>query len=598
MSHRPPSSWRAHPAAAGRALLLLLLLVACDWNPAPTAAPGLTPGPTVAGSTPVAPRPATRPPATALPAAQIPHGGTLTVRIPADVTTLNPLFVDKGLGQLDQPAALVTSLLFSGLTRINDSLRPVPDLAESWTPAPDGLSLVFKLRPNLKWHDGTPVTSEDVIWSYHTWLNLTSTNALQYRLHDAVLQIEKADPPDSTVRFWLNKPFAPVLADLAAPILPKHLLGNVPPDKLATDPFNFQPVGTGPFVFGSHKDGENIILLPNPNYYGGTPYLGRVAFLVAPDPQVAVDALSDGTLDLAEVPQPAWEEYATRPGIQSSFNLGRWADLGSYFVAFNTRPGHALSDPRLRQAWALALSKESLVRTATGGAGQPLWTDITPASWAYAPDTPRLDNDPARARQLLADAGWTDSNGDGSADKNGEPLKISLYVRADDPTRRRAAELMGPPLAAVGISTTVVPVDFNSVITAKIDPAHDPPFEFHAMIMGWDSSAVDPDDYAIFHSSQIRSLSKPNGLNYIGYANPQFDDRIVKARSEYDYDKRAQLYAQTQAILAQDLPYYFLWADQHYLVLSRRLAGPINLDSPHYFWNVEKWYIAPGSPTP
>src|SRR5262249_40854943 len=160
----------------------------------------------------------------------------------------------------------------------------------------------------------------------------------------------------------------------------------------------------------------------------------------------------------------------------------------------------------------LALNKEALVNDATGGGGEPLWSDVHPASWAYAPDTPRLNNDPARARQLLADAGWTDTNHDGIADKNGEPLKIDLYVRADDPARVKAAQLMQVPLAAVGISVTVAPVDFNSVINSKIDPSRTPAFDFHAMIMGWDRETVDPDDYDLFSSSQIRSQSNPNGL--------------------------------------------------------------------------------------
>ncbi|HMA33143.1 MAG TPA: ABC transporter substrate-binding protein [Chloroflexia bacterium] len=573
------------------------LLLVVPWLVAACETPGPAPGPPPTATLPPGPRPSPsagqRPPTPTTPP-QVPRGGTLTIRIAHDVTTLDPFFVEKGPDTRDEAAAQVTGLIFSGLTRIDDQLRPEPDLAQSWDVAPDGLSLVFHLRPNVYWHDGAPLTSDDVIWTYNTWLNLTGTTALQYHLRDAVLQIGTASPPTSTVRFFLKKPYAPLLTDLAAPILPKHLLKDVPLADLATNSFNFKPVGTGPFQFSDHKEGENVILTANPTYYGGAPYLSRVAFLVAPDPQVAVNALSKGDLALAEVPQVAWEDYARRPGIQGIFTLGQWADLGYYFIAFNSRAGHALSDKRLRQAWALALNKDALVRTATRDGGLPIWGDINPASWAYAPDTPRLDNNAARARQLLAEAGWTDSNNDGIVDQNGTPLKITLYVRADDPARRRAAEAMGPPLAAVGISTTVALVDFDSVIQAKIDPFHDPPFDFHAMVMGWDSQFSDPDDYPLFHSSQIRSRSNPNGLNYVGYQSPQYDDLSYKARGEYDFVKRAALEAQIQQLLAQDLPYYPLWSDQHYMILSRRFQGPINLASPRYLWNVEQWWMTPG----
>jgi len=570
-------------------LVLILILAACDMpgpgpQPTPTSSGGPTPPPTQGR---FAPTPTTPP--------DVPRGGTLTVRIARDVTTLNPLFVDKGKDGTDAAAAAVTGLIFSGLTRLDDKLRPLPDLAESWDVAPDGLSLSFKLRQGVKWQDGDPLTADDVIWTYNTWLNMTATtNTLQYHLRESVLQIGPGNPPGSTVRFFLRRPYAPILADLAAPILPKHLLGGVPLDKLVANDFNFKPVGSGPFMFSSHKDGENVILAANPNYYGGAPHLTGVAFLVAPDADVAAKALTEGTLMLGELAQSAWEGLSRRPTISATLNLDRWADSSYDFVAFNTRTNQALGDVRLRQAWALALDKPPLVQAATQGAGVPLWTTINPASWAYTPDTPKLNNDPAQARKLLAEAGWADTNGDGIVDKAGEALKISIFVRADDPTRRRAAEAMGPPLAAVGISTTVAPVDFGSVIEAKIDPLHDPAFDFHAMIMGWNDQLLDPDEYLFFHSSQIPSRSSLNGLNYVGYSSPEYDDLSRKARAEYDYTKRAALYTQIQKLLASDLPYYPLWAPQHYMGMSRRVHGPIDLASPRYLWNVEKWWMAPG----
>jgi peptide/nickel transport system substrate-binding protein len=572
---------------------LALLLAACDLNPAPTTpAPGGTP--TVASTLPTGPtaRPVTPAPPTDTPPANIPKGGTLTVRIPRDVTTFNPLFMDRGPDQRDPVAAAVGGLLFSGLTRLDDRLRPQPDLATGWDVAPDGLSVVFHLRPNLQWSDGQPLTADDVIWTYSTTLAITTTTStLQYHLRDTVLQIQKVDPPDTTVKFWLKKPYGPLLSDLSAPILPRHLLGNVPLAGLDNSTFSFQPIGSGPFMYSDHQPGVNIILAANPHYYGGEPHLSRVAFLVAPKDQVAVDALNSGDLAVAEIPQEAWQNYTRRPeGNRPA--LGQWLDPGYTFLAFNDRAGVALNDARVRQAWALALDKPALVREATGGAGVPIWGDIPPYSWAYT-DTAHLNNDPARARQLLADAGWKDSNGDGIADHNGDPLALTIFVRADDPQRRRAAELMGPPLLAVGITTTVSPVDFDSVIQAKIDPGHTPPFDFRAMLMGWDKTVADPDNYALFHSSQVRSPANPNGLNYVGYASPDYDAAAFKARGSYDLAERTALYATVQQQLANDQPYYWLWSTPHYLALSPKLHGPINPNSPRYLWNVEQWWLSP-----
>jgi peptide/nickel transport system substrate-binding protein len=522
----------------------------------------------------------------------VPQGGTLTIRLAQDVTTLNPFFIPRSITEIDEAAQTVTSLIFSGLTRLDNRLQPVPDLAESWTPAPDGLSVDFTLRAGALWSDGQPVTVDDVTWTYQSYLKLPTPSTVQVHLQDAVLAIEPSKAAPNTVRFWLKRKYAGLLTDVAAPILPKHLLADVPLDRMAVHPYSYKPVGSGPFVFQERKEGQSILLAANPRYYGGAPHLAGVAFLVAPDPQVAVNALADGSLLAAEVPAATWQAYAARPGIQSVFTLGRYADTGYYFAGFNLRPGHLFSDTALRQAFAYALDKGALVREATGDAGVPIWSDVPPSSWAYAPDTPRLDHDPAKAQALLDGAGWKPGK-NGIRQKDGKLLAFPLYVPLGDATRQKAAELMQAPLAAVGISMTVTIADFDSVLKAKLDPRRDPAFDFDAMLLGWDSSSTDPDDFALFHSSQIPTKENPGGLNFTGFAAPEFDQRAVEARSAYDFSARAAAQARMQAILAEELPYEFLWADGHFLILSRRLGGPVDPTSPRWLWNVEQWWLAP-----
>ena len=310
-----------------------------------------------------------------------------------------------------------------------------------------------------------------------------------------------------------------------------------------------------------------------------------------------MNALADGSLLAAEVPAATWQAYAARPGIQSVFTLGRYADPGYYFVGFNLRAGHLFSDTAMRQAFAYALNKAALVHDATGDAGVAIWSDVPASSWAYAPDTPRLDADPAKAQSLLDGAGWTPGK-NGIREKDGKPLAFQLYVPLGDDTRQKAATLMQAPLAAVGISMTVTSADLDSVLKAKLDPRHTPAFDFDAMLLGWQSSSTDPDDFALFHSSQIPTADNPGGLNFTGFAAPEFDQRAVDARSAYDFATRAAAQARMQAILAQELPYYFLWADGHFLILNRRLNGPLDPTSPRWLWNVEQWWLAPATATP
>jgi ABC-type transport system substrate-binding protein len=163
--------------------------------------------------------------------------------------------------------------------------------------------------------------------------------------------------------------------------------------------------------------------------------------------------------------------------------------------------------------------------------------------------------------------------------------------------RHNAAVRMQPALAAVGISLTVTAADFDSGIKARLDPRRQPPFDFDALLLGWDSTGTDPDDFALFHSSQIPTPDNPGGLNFPGFAAAEFDQLTVDARSTYDFAARAAVQARMQAILAEQLPYYDLWADQHFLILNRRIGGPVDPSSPRWLWNVEQWSLAPAPAT-
>ena len=581
----------------GTVLCTLLLLVGCDWfapsatptPPGPTPLPG-TPGPSATPGAPATAAAAGGP--TLPPGTPVPQGGTLTIRLDKDVTTLNPLLVARGPADVDAAAQTVTGLIFSGLTRIDNHLQPQPDLAESWSVAPDGLSVDFKLRPGVLWSDGQPVTPDDVIWSYQTYLQVPVSSTLQVHLHDAVLAIQPSPVASDTVRFWLKKKYAPLLSDVAAAILPRHLLGAIPPDQMAAAPFSANPVGSGPFMLSDHKAGQRIVLAANPRYYGGRPHLDAVAFLIAPDPAVAEKALSDGSLLAAEVPQDTWRDFAAQAVAQTGFTLGTAPGSAYYFLAFNLRQGHLFADTALRQAVADALDKTRLVRDATDGAGLPIWSDVSPASWAYDTQVSHLDNDPAKAKALLDQAGWA-PGADGIRQKNGQKLAFALYVPANDPVRRVAAGRIQGSLATVGISTTVAPADFASVLQARLDPRRTPAFDFDAMLLGWAGGSPDPDDFALFHSTQIPTTDNPTGLNFTGFAAAEFDQVSMQARGDYDFATRAALQGRLQEILAQQVPYLFLWADQRFLITSRRIGGPVDPGSPRWLWNVEQWWLGP-----
>jgi peptide/nickel transport system substrate-binding protein len=551
------------------ALLLVAvgLVVGCDSEP-----PQLTPTPTVT-RTVVLPT-ATQPPPKS--------GGTLTMRLGADPSGLNPWLTGR-----DPNAQLVASLLFSGLTRLDNHLQPQPDLAERWEVSPDGLALTFSLREDARWHDGRPVTAADVVYSYRTLAGVAPDTPQLIRIQDTVASVDAPDLGGREVRFNLKRRFSPILADLSIPVLPSHILTGTLPVDLPNHPFNDEPVGTGPFSFEERAAGQSITLRANKGFYRGAPQLESVALLVAPDVGVAAEAVADGRLLLAQLP-PANAETLVRDGRAKG---GAYVEAGSDFVAFNLRAPRPFSDTRLRQAWALALDKEGLAFGATGGGGEPVWSDVHPRSWAYNENAGKLGGDPERARTLLAEAGWVDTNGDGIVEKDGRPLQVSLYVRADNGIRLKAAAALVEPLRRVGIDARVTPSDFETAIKQRLSPTGRQPFDFDVMLLGWSRQGLDPDSFALFHSSQIPTEAEPGLLNFTGFSAPEWDKLALEARSTYDYERRKELYGRMQEIIADQLPYYFLWSEKFGVAASPRLMGDIDFASPRYMWNVETWWV-------
>ncbi len=562
---------------------LLFVASACEGDtPTPAPRPPLPQSTVTSGLGPTKPPNTLVPQDTSVPPLH-PQGGTLTVRLSSDPVTLNPWLAGD-----DPSAKKIAGLLFSGLTRLDNRLQPQPDLAESWDVSEDGLSLTFHLRKGVTWHDNAPFTADDVIWSYRTLALLPPDTAALAHIRDTVESVEAVDPAAYTVRFKLKRRYSPILSDLAMPVLPSHIFSGTELTKFPTNSFNQAPIGTGPFAFEKQEAGQSVVLRENSAYYAGRPFIARVAFLVAPSAEVAEKAVQDGSLLLAETPPNDAERLVKEGGGMQG---GAYDEYGYDFVAFNLRPPHPFSDTRLRQAWALALDKPGLAFAVTGGGGDPVWSTVNKASWAYNPNVPRLGGDSEAAKKLLAAAGWVDTNGDGIVEKDKKPLEVALYVRTDNPVRRKAAEAMVEPLRRVGIGAHVEPADFATALQARLSATTNPPFNFDVMLLGWSRTSADPDAFELFHTSQTRTAAAPTLLNFTGFSTPEYDSLSVEARSTYDFARREEIYARLQEIIADQLPYYFLWAEKFGVVAGPRLHGDIDFNSPEYFWNVAQWWI-------
>jgi len=551
-------------ASVALALLALALLAGCALDPPPAPTP-----------TPLPPTPT-----------PLPRGGNLTMRLAEDVTELRP-WQPRSRGE-----ELITALLYNGLTRLNAKLQPQPDLATSWEASQDGRLITFTLRPDVSWQDGKPFSAEDAAYTLSALRELSPTTALLTDI-GKIAQVEA--PTSSTLVISLTERAASIFADLAVPILPKHLL--IGKDIAALD-FWTVPVGTGPFQFGARQPGASVTLVANKRFFRGEPLLDRVALLVG-DPQVSTAALKDGRLLLAELP---WNTGATIsetvPGIQA----GAYPENSYYFMAFNTRKGRPFADARVRNALAAAIDMPKLVRDVTSGQGLPIATSIAPGSWADVMPPPTATVDLERARTLLDEAGWKLPDAGAIRQQGSVTLTAQLYVRGDDQRRIRAAELIAQAAQQIGININIQRADFATVITSK----YAPPYDFDLLLGSWSNGAgdpgfadyafYDPDDFALFHSSQINQgvVDTRAVLNMGGFSDPAYDNQSAAARQLYDPAERLKAIRLAQQRIVQQRPYLFLWADRILVALSQRvttLDGPVELNTPMYLGNIERWYL-------
>jgi len=460
--------------------------------------------------------------------------GTLVVAFSGDPQSLDPRF------GTDANAARLADLLHAGLTRADASARRVPDLAASWV-MPDPTTLVFTLRDDYRFADGSPVTAEDVRATYEAVLD----PAIGSPRRAALAMLASIETPDPrTVVFRTRAPYAPLLDATGLGVLPAARARN----RTET------AVGAGPYRLVELRRGDRAVLAPNPGWPGPRPRIAPLIVRIVPDEVVRVLELSRGGIGLVEDPlEPemvAW--LAEQPGIA----VDRRPGSSFSYLGLNLRDPR-LADRRVRQAIALAVDRDLLLESVLGGAGRPASGLLAPEHWAFAP-APRWRHDPGRARRLLDRAGWRDPDGPGPL-----PRFRLVYKTSTQPGRRRLAEAIQADLAAVGIAVDVRTYEWGTLY-ADVRRGN-----FQMCALAW-VGVGDPDLYhLVLHST----MEPPAGYNRGGYANAVMDRLTDAGRRTVDPARRRAIYARVQRRAAHDLPAIPLWWEDRVAVRTRRLAG-------------------------
>ncbi len=451
-------------------------------------------------------------------------------------TTLDPRYAT------DEKGSLIGDLLYQGLTRLDGSGARVPDLAASWsmeTPT----RWVFKLGPGLRFHDGTPLAAGDVKATYDSVLAPASASPKR----ESLAVVEAITAPDAvTVVFSLRHPFAPFLDATGLGVLPAALVATG--SRAVT-------VGSGPFRLAGFARDSHILLLAAEHDPEARPRVPAILIRIIPDDTVRALELMRGNVHLVQnaVDPDMLPWLARQPHLRVTAVPGSTF----HYLGLNLRDPH-LGTRAVREAIALAIDREAIIRHLLAGYATPATGLLSPHHWAYRSDVTRYVYDPTRAAVLLDEAGYPDPDGPGP-----HPRFRLLYKGSTLQLRRRLAEALQAQLADVGIALDLRAYEWGTLY-ADIRRGN---FQLYAL--AW-VGVSDPDIYhALFHSRMM----PPRGNNRGGYVDPLVDELTDVARRALDRDERRRLYAAVQEQLAEALPLIPLWWTPTVVVHSRRLHG-------------------------
>lgn len=501
--------------------------------------------------------------------------GQITIGLLDTLEHMNPILSEEMNG------TYVLNAVFSQLVRIDEKGNVLPDLATKWEVASDGLQYTFHLNPKAKWHDGQPVTAADVKFTWETIMN----PKVEVVSRDGFDKITKVETPDKyTVKMYLKERVADWLLNWAqtqGSILPEHILGKLKAEEITKGmAFARKPIGSGPYKFVEWKEGSYVVLEANKDYFGKGPYIGKVIFKLGLNQNTKMVALKAGEIDVTDLAAPQYEE-ATK--VSRVNVIKRPASTYAHITPDIRKP--VFQDKRVRQALSYAIPRELIVEKILKGIGQPAAGSMAPVMWAYDKKVKPYPFDLAKANKLLDEAGWKKGK-DGIREKDGKPFRISISTNAENSTRVQIEQVLKEEWKKIGVDLEIKNYDGTTLFGDILEN-----IKFDLILFAWVTPAG-PDEWTLYHSSQIPSPTNQVGQNYSAYKNPEVDKLLAQARATDDRKVRIPLYAKIQAILHEDVPlipiYYYVnvFATPKNLV-NFRPSGFTN----GYDWNISEWKL-------
>lgn len=514
------------------------------------------------------------------------QGGVYTEGLVGSLVRLNPLL------DLHNPVDRdIDRLVYSGLVRFDSRGVAQPDLAETWAYTPDGTVYNISLKPGIKWQDGKPLTTDDIIFTIEQMSGDSSTLPDDQKAFWKDVQVKKMS--DTLIQFRLPEPFAPFMDYLTFGVLPKHLFEGKSFQEIVDSPINLQPVGSGPYRF-DHALVENnqiagVVLHAYDDYYGKKPFIEQIVFRFYPDAQSAFVAYKDGQLQgISQVTSDLIAKALAEPDL--AMYTGRLPQTSLVLFNLNNTDVPFFQDVNIRKALFTGLNRQRMVDQILKGQAIIADGPILPGTWAYYNGLERVTYNQDAALNMLKAAGYTLKNqGDTVRSKDDRKLSFELLY-PDDALHTSLAEAIQADWAKLGVEAKIQPLSYETLVNERLNGRL-----FQAALVDLNlERSPDPDPYPFWDQAQATG-----GQNYTQWNNTPASEALEQARVTVKMDERSRLYHNFQVIFNKELPALPLYYPVYNYAVDRTVQGvqmgPL-FSADDRFATISDWFLVARRP--
>lgn len=455
-----------------------------------------------------------------------------------------------------------------------DNIKLKPKLAEKMDISDNGLEIIITLKDNIHFSDNVPITADDVLFTYQTIMNPGVDCAALRNYMENITEVVRID--NKTVKFILKEQYWKTIETIGGfYVFPKHIYQFTDPKKF--NKYISNPVGSGPYVFEKWDVGGQVVLKRNENYWDQRPAIDKVVFKFISNANATLAALQSHDIDIFEPGSEQVTDMPKNPQFAKEFNTIIFWDptFGFWYLGWNEEKPF-FKDVKVRLAMTYLTDRETLAKQLTKGNGAVVSSSFYIYGKQNNPDIKPWPYDPKKAVELLDEAGWKDTDGDGVRDKNGIPFRFKYSYPAGSTTSEQSAKSLKDDAAKIGVDVIIDPVEWSIFLGNLQD------HKFDAAESMW-AGVIEQDPYQILHSSQIKG-----GSNYVSFNNPRADKIIEQARRELNGEKRYALYHKFHKIVHEEQPYTFLMTRPRYYFIDRRFE---NVMVHKLGLNPLEWYV-------